>query len=117
MMERQRWQDWLQLLLGIWLFFSPWILGFAGTGGAAWNAYLIGVGLVVFSVIALYLPKLWEEWITLVLGVWLVIAPWVVGFSALKNPTQNSVIIGIVTVILSVWVMAMQGSAGRLVKH
>lgn len=116
-MERQRWQDWVQLILGIWLFFSPWILGFAGSGGAAWNSYIIGVGVVVFAIIALYLPRLWEEWINLVLGVWLVIAPWVVGFSSLSNATQNSVILGIVMVILTVWAMALQGGTERLVKH
>src|SRR5215470_19223722 len=26
-----RWQDWLNLILGAWLFISPWVLGFANT--------------------------------------------------------------------------------------
>jgi hypothetical protein len=116
-MERQRWQDWVQLVLGIWLFFSPWILGFSGTGNASGNAYIIGIGLVVFAVIALYQPKLWEEWINLVLGVWLIIAPWVVGFSNMSRATENSVIIGILSVILMLWGMAVQGVGQRLVKR
>ncbi len=44
------WQDGLMLLLGIWLFFSPWILGFAGIQSAFWNALLFGVILAGMSI-------------------------------------------------------------------
>jgi len=36
-----RWQDWVNLLLGAWLFISPWALGFSNMGaegGAHSNA-------------------------------------------------------------------------------
>ena len=43
-MKEKRWQDWLNLLIGIWLFISPWVIGFAGTRHAAsWNAWILGV--------------------------------------------------------------------------
>ena len=35
------------------------MLGYEGT--AAWNAYAMGVGIVVFALIAAYMPKAWEE--------------------------------------------------------
>ena len=33
-----RWQDWLNLILGAWLFISPWVLGFANTATAFLSA-------------------------------------------------------------------------------
>ena len=82
----KRWQDWVQLALGAWLFVSPWVLGYTKIAGAAANAYLIGAALVVFAIIALYAPKVWEEWISLVLGLWLIISPWFMGFSPVEEP-------------------------------
>jgi hypothetical protein len=37
---------WLDLVLGLWAFFSPWIFGFAGNQGQLINS--IGVGICVF---------------------------------------------------------------------
>ncbi len=34
------------MLLAIWLFISPWVLGFADVPRAAWDAWIVGV--VVF---------------------------------------------------------------------
>ena len=34
---RQRWEDWINFVLGVWLFVSPWILGYLSVGAAAWN--------------------------------------------------------------------------------
>jgi hypothetical protein len=31
-----------EILLGIWLFFSPWVLGFQGSGLAALNSRILG---------------------------------------------------------------------------
>ena len=48
----RKWQDWANLVLGLWLVLSPWILGFSGTSSATWNAVILGllVGLLAQSV-------------------------------------------------------------------
>ena len=48
----RKWQDWANLVLGLWLVLSPWILGFSGTSSAPWNAVILGllVGLLALSV-------------------------------------------------------------------
>lgn len=96
--RRNRWQDWLNLLLAIWLFFSPWILQF-GQGAstaqpaagsvavrevslAAWNAWVLGVIIFIVALSAIGRMELWQEWITLLLGIWVFVAPWVLGFSS-----------------------------------
>ncbi|MEN2982872.1 MAG: SPW repeat protein [Thermus sp.] len=47
-----RWQDWVNLVLGVWLILSPWLLGFSGLTNATWNAILVGilVGALALSV-------------------------------------------------------------------
>jgi SPW repeat len=68
---------WLQLLIGVWLFVSPWVLGFvaglkaaapgmpnspAATGGdAVWDAWILG-GLVILAALSrLARLALWQE--------------------------------------------------------
>ena len=46
------WKEWANLLLGIWLITSPWLLGFAHTRAMH---YSIGVGLAVTFMAALEL--------------------------------------------------------------
>ena len=96
-MEQQtRWQDWINVLFGVWLFVSPWVLGFSHIGAAAWNAYILGVAVFVFAVIALFSPQIWEEWINLILGIWLIISPFILAYAA-QHPVAmwNSIIMGI----------------------
>jgi hypothetical protein len=103
-----RWQDWAELVLGVWLFFSPWLLGYSDVSAAATNAHIIGAAIVVFSLIELYTWERWEEWINLVLGVWLIISPWVLGFNMVGRPTQNMVVLGILMIVLPLWAVGQQ---------
>ena len=98
---RQRWEDWINCILGIWLFFSPWILSYSTNHVAAWNAYVIGIALFVFTIWALSIPKPWEEWVNAVLGLWLVVSPWVLAFSTQLVPAWNAVICGLIVLVLS----------------
>ena len=100
-----RWQDWAQLVLGVWLFFSPWILGYANLGAPSANAYVIGAVIVILAAGELFTLQRWEEWINLLLGIWLIIAPWVVGFSPVSSATENSVVLGIIMIVLPLWAM------------
>lgn len=100
-MRKQHWQDWINVLLGAWLFFSPWLLGYFNISNAAWNSYVLGIAIFAFAVWALYAPQAWEEWTLLILGVWLVISPWVLGFYGDGNATWNMVIVGILTIIFA----------------
>ena len=45
---RQRWEDGFNCILGIWLFFSPWVLSYGFIQLAAWNAYIIGGAYVLW---------------------------------------------------------------------
>ena len=96
-------QDGINLLCAVLLFLSPWVLHYSGdvhAAGAAWiSAILVGV----FSIAALTRFAEWEEWVNTVLGVWIVVAPWVLGFAALTHVMYAFVVLGVIIVLASLW--------------
>ena len=104
MITRRRWQDVANLVLGAWLFVSPWVLDYSG-GAAAWNAYAMGAGIVVFALIAAYMPKAWEEVINMIIGVWLVMSPFVLGTVA-NVVALHTVVVGILATAFAIWAMS-----------
>jgi hypothetical protein len=110
-----RWRDWVMLALGAWLFVSPWILGFtvgipvegaemaAGFTAAAWNAWIVGVVIAGLALWAALKFAEWHDWANGVLGVWLVVSPWILGFPALTAAVWNHVVVGLLVVALAAW--------------
>jgi hypothetical protein len=107
-----RMQDWALVVLAVWLFISPWVLYFgsaasnpgtggANTGPAAWNAWIIGVILFVVGIAAPERMRASREWAALGLGVWLFIAPWVLGFVRLPKASWDHWIVGIVVFLIA----------------
>jgi SPW repeat-containing protein len=68
--KRETIADVINLVLGAWLFLTPWIFGFVPNTAASWNAWLSGVAIGVVALAALLAFAEWEEWINLLLGVW-----------------------------------------------
>lgn len=110
----KRWQNWVMLALGLWLFLSPWILGYAEEpAGAAWNAYLLGAATVLFSIAGLYTAKFREELAGIAFGVWLVVSPWAMGFTAFTPAMYNAVIVGVLLAIVSLLNAAEEYGFGK----
>lgn len=104
-MERQqRWQDWVNLVLGVWLFLSPFF-GIGESQAATTNSYVFGFIVAAASAWALSRPRIWEEWVNLAVGVWLIIAPLVLGFSNETGAMWNHIIVGLVVAGDALWVM------------
>jgi hypothetical protein len=100
----RRWQDWSNLVLGAWLFFSPWLIQYpSDTLNATWNAHIVGAAIVLFAALAVYMPRIWEEGLNVVLGIWTIISPWVLGFASYRNVTTNAVIVGVLVTALAAW--------------
>ncbi|HEX5507742.1 MAG TPA: SPW repeat protein [Pseudolabrys sp.] len=62
---------------------------------AAWNAWVLGV--IVFLIALSALGQRFargHEWYNLILGIWIFIAPWVLGFAAAANPAWDHWIVG-----------------------
>jgi hypothetical protein len=93
--------DVLNLILSIWLFLSPWIVGFAGIVPAAWVAWLSAIAIAVVSIAALSAFTEWEEWINLLLGIWVLISPWVLQIRGQEPPTVVLFFTGLAVAIIA----------------
>jgi len=108
----KHWQDPVNLILGLWMLISPWVLGYQGETTAMWNAVVLGILIGAVAIGALAQPKAWEEWANVVLGIWLVISPWVLGFSTMREPMANAAIVGVVTAVLALWTLGTDKDLG-----
>jgi len=106
MLQVKHWQDAVNAVLGVWLVLSPWALGFQGDVTAVTTAVVIGVLLVAAALGALLVPRAWEEWSEGMLGLMMLVSPWVLGYSARATPMHSAVVTGIVIVSLSAWTLA-----------
>src|SRR5262249_7041950 len=106
--KSEQWQDAVNVILGIWLFISPWVLGYSGAEAQAWNAWIVGVIVFVLSIASLAQFQKWEEWINVLLGIWLILSPWILQFSTASRETTNAVIVGII-----VGLLALSSALGR----
>jgi hypothetical protein len=103
MKQLKHWQDPVNAVLGAWLVLSPWVLGFQAETNALWNFVIVGVLLVATALGAIFLPRVWEEWTESALGLWMVVSPWIVGFSMHEAPKADAILSGLVILTLALW--------------
>ena len=102
-MSKRHWEDWANLLLGAWLFVSPWVLRFIdGQTQVVGDFLVIGPLLVILALGALYMHRIWEERVSLLLGLWMVMSPWILSFDYAQGPTFNSILVGTIVGALSI---------------
>ena len=92
--------DVANLILGAFLFFSPWIFGF-DAGTVSQNAYISGIVIAVLAIAALAAFAVWEEWLNLIVGLWVLVSPWVLGFQGTTRPMAVHVVVGIAVAVLA----------------
>lgn len=107
-----RWQDWTNLVVGAWLFISPWLVGFAGTSAAAWDAWVFGVVIMVFALWALRAPaSRGPQWALVVGAAWVFGAPWLLGFAGVA--AWDAWIVAVVVAIVAIWAVASIGATKK----
>jgi hypothetical protein len=72
--------DIYNLLLALFLLATPWLFAYRN-GEATIDVWVSSAAVAVVSVLALIAFSSWEEWLNLLLGAWLIISPWVIGFT------------------------------------
>jgi hypothetical protein len=71
--------DLYNLLFGLFLFVSPWLFAYASESARV-DLWTSGAVIAATSVIAAVAFANWEEWLNLLLGAWLMVSPWALGF-------------------------------------
>jgi hypothetical protein len=72
--------DLYNLLLAMLLFAHPWLFARANAA-ATMDLWASSAAIAVISLAAIIAFANWEEWANLVLGLWLIVSPWVLGFT------------------------------------
>ncbi len=94
--------DWVNVLLGIWLMISPWLLGTTGNITATVILLVMGVAVFSFSIWAvLHVEDRNAEWWNFFLGVLLFVLPWIFRYQSTYSDAWNSWIVGFVVAVLS----------------
>jgi hypothetical protein len=85
MFNMSRWRretilDLYSLMVGLFLFASPWLFAFTSEN-ARIDIWATSALIAATSIIAIVMFSNWEEWLNLLLGLWLVVSPWTLGFT------------------------------------
>lgn len=105
----------INVIAGIWLIISPYALGFTNPATQTNNLWL-GFIVGILALIRAIWPKqtVWASWVNIIAGIWLIIAPFVLGFT-LMSQRVNDVIVGVIVAALAIWSSGatMTSPAGR----
>jgi hypothetical protein len=100
----------LTLLTGLYLAMSPWVVGFTDHGSlAASNLFSgVAVALLALGFASAYGRTHGIAWVTPVIGVWTILAPWLVsGPTADGSAVTSTVIAGALAVLLGLGTLTM----------
>ena len=108
-----KWQRWASFTLGLWLAVSPWFLGYSHSEAATANAACIGLLLALASHFELSFDCLSFEWGNAFAGAWLVLSPFMLGFSAVPEAAANAVAIGAMVMTLAGSALCVEKELGK----
>ena len=93
----------LNALVGLWEIAAPFVLTYSAIAAATTNDVIVGVIVAVLAAIRVFWAygAAWLSWVNVVLGVWLIIAPFVLTYSG--TPMTNDIIVGIIIAVLGTW--------------
>lgn len=94
----------INFILGIWILISPFVLGFVESESLLWNNVLVGIAVAAIAGVCAWSRRRGHSglsWINFVLGIWLVISPFVFGLEESAVVTWHQVIVGIGVAVLA----------------
>ncbi|WP_433225832.1 SPW repeat protein [Actinomadura formosensis] len=104
-------------LTGLYLAASPWIVGFGGRTNLTVNNLIMGVALTLLAAgfASAYGRTHTMSWVTPVIGIWTIIAPWAVaGDMATTSTIWSNVVTGAIALVLGVAAMGVTMMRGRV---
>jgi len=107
----RRWQVWVSLIAGAWLFVSPWVLGYTAATAGMWSAYILGAVAVLLALWTLTAPdaRIGAAGLA-VIGALAFVTPWVIGFGGYAAARVDAWIVGAVIAVVSLWALTEGGS-------
>lgn len=103
------WAQIINTLIGIWLMASPAMFGYNDSG--ADSNYIIGPVIATFAMVACWEVTRGLRKCNIPLALWLLAAPWVLGYESLL-PMLNDMVCGVIIFSLSMIKGKIKGSYG-----
>jgi len=99
-----QWASGINIIAGIWLLISPWVLSFSTLTTARDNAVIFGIIVGVLAAVRLFVAPAatWLSWVNAILGIWVFISPWVLGFAGDSVALWDHLILGVIFFICGV---------------
>ena len=118
--ETVQWTSGVNIVAGLWLIIAPFVLGYDEIRAALWNDVVIGIIVAAFAVARVARPLMNPSlsWINAVLGLWLIVAPFVLGYGRVVEAEAlaaegavgagqiamwNDIIVGVIILVLGAW--------------
>lgn len=103
-MSKIRWRretilDVYNLALGVFLLVAPWLFSYAYESAKA-DDWVSSAIVIASSAAALVAFAEWEEWVGIVVGLWVLASPWLLGFQHAKAMPVN-VAVGLAIAFMS----------------
>ena len=109
-----RWQEWAGFFLGLWLAVSPWAVGYVEHHAATANAAFVGLSLALASHFEASFDEVSGEWLNLGAGLWLLAAPFVLGFMGPTAAAANCLAVGACVAALAASALQIDKGIARL---
>lgn len=111
-LQLKNWQRPVIGLLGAWLAVSPWALGLHVSSWVIAASVFLGLALVAGAIISVRHPQAAEDWLAASVGAILCVMPTLMGFSEDRIASANAQVVGIATLVLSLWLCVRNGEFG-----
>ena len=108
MEQQHHWQVWLIRAVGFWLIVSPIVLGVpfgeeAWAGAFRWSFVGPGSLLLLLAFLGLLASQSWEAGLAAPIGVWLILSPWIVSYTAARPAVWSALASGTAILVLGLW--------------
>lgn len=95
----RRWQDWVAVVAGVYAFLSP--IWTPSESKATTTLVILGIVAAVLGLVSLAVPgAVALDWLLVLDGILLFIAPWVIGFTAMSGMAWTAWIVGVILVVV-----------------
>jgi len=112
-LRRESALDLYTVMFGLFLFVSPWLFAYVNEG-ARIDLWASGAAIAALSAAAIITFADWEEWLNLLLGFWLMVSPWALGFMHTKA-MHVSIALGAMVAfmaLLELWLVNYEPGSG-----
>lgn len=100
----------LNFLAGLYLLISTW--SNTVSGGSTVNGVVLGIIVAILAATRFAgASGPWASWLDALIGLWMIISPWVYGYGG-EAWMWNAIVVGIIIFVLGAWSATASGMSG-----